>query len=417
MELSETHAREDMSEIEVGKAASLSSGAHAPADSDSPTNSVDDMAHLLALSEQENRTVRRGEVVKGTVVSIDRDIVLVDIGTKSEGSIPFADVQAEVEANRLRVGDEIYVSVVEPEGRSEHPLLSVSRARAERGWESAQTASEAGVIFAVKVLEVNRGGLVADFEGLRGFVPTGQISSVRIAGVPAGPELEKLLSTLIGQTISVKVVEVNRKRNRLILSERLAVQDLRSQRKEQLVAELKEGEVRTGRVTSVTDFGAFVDLGGADGLVHLSELAWRQVAHPSEVVKVGDEVTVKVISVDQERQKVALSIRRTQPEPWLTATERYPVGSLVTGRVARLVDFGAFVRLDDGIEGLIHVSELSDRRVAHPRNVLQEGEDVTVRVLRVEPERRRIGLSLRQAAQPEDDVADWQLQSESRYDG
>jgi small subunit ribosomal protein S1 len=155
----------------------------------------------------------------------------------------------------------------------------------------------------------------------------------------------------------------------------------------------------------VTDFGAFVDLGGADGLVHLSELAWRQVAHPSEVVHVGDEVTVKVISVDQERQKVALSIRRTQPEPWLTAAERYPVGSLVTGRVARLVDFGAFVRLDDGIEGLIHVSELSDRRVAHPRNVLQEGEDVTVRVLRVEPERRRIGLSLRQATQS-DDVID-----------
>lgn len=405
MELSEAHARDDVSEVEVGNTASLSSGAHALADADSPTNSVDDMAHLLALSEQENRTVRRGEVVKGTVVSIDRDVVLVDIGTKSEGSIQFSEVQELVDSNRLKVGDEIYVSVVEPEGRAEHPLLSVTRARAERGWDIAQAASESGSIFAVKVLEVNRGGLVVDFEGLRGFVPTGQISSVRIAGVPAGPDLETLLGTLVGQKISVKVVEVNRKRNRLILSERLAVQDLRSQRKERLVAELKEGEVRIGRVTSVTDFGAFVDLGGADGLVHLSELAWRQVAHPSEVVNVGDEVTVKVISVDQERQKVALSIRRTQPEPWLTAAERYPVGSLVTGRVARLVDFGAFVRLDDGIEGLIHVSELSDRRVAHPRNVLQEGEDVTVRVLRVEPERRRIGLSLRQATQADDYVA------------
>jgi len=404
MEPSDTHARDTISEVEVGNAASTATGAHAPADTDSSANLTDDMAHLLALSEQEYRTVHRGEVIKGTVVSIDRDYVLVDIGTKSEGLIPFVEVQQFVDTNRMKVGDAIHVSVVEPEGRTEHALLSVTRARAERGWDQAQAAFEAGTVFEVKVLEVNRGGLVVDFEGLRGFVPAGQISSVRIAGVPAGPELEQLLSTLVGQTISAKVVEVNRKRNRLILSERLAVQDLRSQRKERLVAELKEGDIRRGRVTSVTDFGAFVDLGGADGLVHLSELAWRQVAHPSEVVSVGEEVTVKVISIDQERQKVALSIRRTQPEPWLTAAERYPVGSLVTGRVARLVDFGAFIRLDDGIEGLIHVSELSDRRVAHPRNVLQEGDEVTVRVLRVEPERRRIGLSLRQVDQP--DAAD-----------
>jgi small subunit ribosomal protein S1 len=242
--------------------------------------------------------------------------------------------------------------------------------------------------------------LVVEVEGLRGFVPFGQVSRLR-AGT-AGPDAEKALAELVGQTISVKAIEVNRGRNRLILSERLAAQELRSQRREKLLVELKEGDVRRGRVSGLSDFGAFVDLGGADGLVHLSELAWHPVSNPAEVVTVGDEVDVLVLGVDRERGKVSLSLRRTQPEPWATALERYPVGSLVTGRITRLAAFGAFVRLDDGIEGLIHVSELSDQHVVHPKNVVKEGDVVTARVLRVEPERRRLGLSLRQAERLDD---------------
>jgi small subunit ribosomal protein S1 len=258
-----------------------------------------------------------------------------------------------------------------------------------------------------RVVEVNRGGLVADVEGVRGFIPLSQVARIRPNASATGQDTESLLASLVGQTLSVKVLEVNRARNRLVLSERAATQELRGQRRERLLAELKEGEIRRGRVSGITDFGVFVDLGGADGLVHLSELAWRPVTNPSEVVEVGSEVDVVVLGVDRERQKISLSIRRTQPEPWVTAVERYPVGSLVTGTVARLTTFGAFVRLDDGIEGLVHVSELSDHHVTHPRNVVKEGDVITVRVLRVEAERRRLGLSLRQAAQADDQDTDF----------
>lgn len=361
---------------------------------------LEDMASLMEMADQEARGLRRGEMLEGTVVSIDRDGVLVDVGMKSEGMVPAAEVQKLLDEGRLHVGDTVYVVVVQPEGRSEHSILSLSRARSERGWETAQAAHDANTLLQARVVEANRGGLVAELEGVRGFVPLGQIASVRVGGLAPGADLDAALAPLLGKEIPVKVLEVNRRRNRLILSERLAMQERREQRKEQLLNELKEGEVRHGRVSSLCDFGAFVDLGGADGLVHLSELAWHQVSHPSEVVQVGEELDVQVLGVDRERRKVSLSLRRTQPEPWTTASERYTPGALVTGRVVRLANFGAFVRLEDGIEGLVHVSELSDRHVAHPRNVVQEGDIVTARVLRVEPERRRLGLSLRDVEQP-----------------
>jgi small subunit ribosomal protein S1 len=361
----------------------------------------------MAAAEQEWRVARRGEMLEGVVVSIDRDGVLVDLGTKSEGLIPIAEVQSLVDDNQLKPGDTVYVVVTQPEGRSDHAILSFSRARSERGWGVVQASLDAGTIMPARVVEVNRGGLVADVEGLRGFIPLSQIARLRPGAAPSGQDNEALLASLVGQTLSVKVIEVNRARNRLVLSERAATQELRGQRRERLLAELKEGEIRHGRVSGITDFGVFVDLGGADGLVHLSELAWRPVANPTEVVEVGSEVDVVVLGVDRERQKISLSIRRTQPEPWVTAAERYPVGSLVTGTVARLTAFGAFVRLDDGIEGLVHVSELSDRHVPHPRNVVKEGDVITVRVLRVEAERRRLGLSLRQAVQADDQPTDF----------
>jgi small subunit ribosomal protein S1 len=355
----------------------------------------------MAAADQEARALRRGEMVEGVVVSIDRDGVLVDVGSKSEGVIPIAEVQRLVDDQQLKVGDTVYVVVVQSEGRSEHAVLSLNRARSERGWTTVQTGYDEGAILSARVVEVNRGGLVAELEGLRGFIPLSQIARVRATAAPAGQDADSLLTELVGQSLSVKVIEVNRSRNRLILSERQATQELRGQRRERLLAELKEGDTRRGRVTGISDFGAFVDLGGADGLVHLSELAWHPVANPAEVVSVGQEVEVLVLGVDRERQKISLSLRRTQPEPWATAAERYLVGSLVTGKIARLTTFGAFLRLDDGIEGLIHVSELSDRHVVHPRNVVSEGDIVTARVLRVEADRRRLGLSLRQVEQPE----------------
>jgi len=359
------------------------------------------MASLMAASDQELHSPRRGEMIEGTVASVDRDGILVDIGSKSEGLIPPNELEQLLPHQHPKVGDKVFVVVIQPEGRSEHALLSLSRAREERGWVVIQNGAEAGTIFDALVLEVNRGGLVVDVEGLRGFIPLSQIARIRSSVPAAGAEPDAALAELVGQTMQVKVLEVNRARNRLILSERLAVQELRGARREQLLAELKEGEVRHGRVTGLAEFGAFVDIGGTDGLVHLSELAWHPVANPADVVAVGDEVDVVVLGVDRERQKVSLSIRRTQPEPWTLAADKYAPGMLVTGKVARLTTFGAFIRLDDGIEGLVHVSELSDRHIVHPRNVVKEGDVVTVRVLRVEAERRRLGLSLRQAAEPD----------------
>jgi small subunit ribosomal protein S1 len=209
------------------------------------------------------------------------------------------------------------------------------------------------------------------------------------------------MATMVGQTMPLKVLEINRRRNRLILSERSATQELRSQRKELLLAELEEGQVRHGQVSSICDFGAFVDLGGADGLVHLSELSWSQVSHPSEIVTVGAEVDVYVLGVDREKKKIALSLRRSQAEPWAKIADKYQVGDLVAGKITKLAQFGAFARIDDGIEGLIHISELSDTRIQHPKSVVSEGDELTLRIIRIDPVRRRLGLSLRQVEQPE----------------
>lgn len=355
----------------------------------------EDMGQLMAVAESEYHPPRRGDVLEGIVVAIDREGILVDVGAKSEGFVPMSDAQPFLDEHPVSAGDAISVAVVQPEGRGERVLLSLSQARAEQGWVTVREGLGAGTIFPVRIVEVNRGGLMVEIEKLRGFMPLSQISSVRVNGV-SGEELDRALGTMVGREVSAKVLEVNRKRNRLIVSERVAAQELRERRRDELLAELHEGEIRTGRVARLVDFGAFVDLGGADGLVHLSELAWHQVANPADVLQVGDEVQVFVLGIDHERRKISLSLRRTQPEPWATAAERYPVGSLVNARITRLTTFGAFAQLEDGIEGLVHISELSDRRVAHPRNVVAEGENVTLRVLRVEPERRRLGLSLRQ---------------------
>ncbi len=348
------------------------------------------------------RQPRRGEVVEGTIASVDRDGILIDIGAKSEGAVPIHEV-AELlnEPNPPRVGDEVLAYVLSPGDREGRIVLSLRQGRVERAWRQLEQLYASGEILEAPVTEANKGGVIVDAQGLRGFVPISQLSGVRHDG--AGEEdVAQRLQALVGQRLPLKVVEINRRRNRLILSERLAAQERRGRRKDELINELREGEIRHGRVTSVTDFGAFVDVGGADGLVHLSELSWTRVGRPSDVVHVGDEVDVMVLGVDRERKKIALSLRRTQPEPWALAATKFHPGDIVEGTITRITTFGAFARIEDGIEGLIHVSELGDSHVANPRQVVQEGERHRMRILRVEPERRRLGLSLRGVDQPDD---------------
>ncbi|MEJ7839017.1 MAG: S1 RNA-binding domain-containing protein, partial [Thermomicrobiales bacterium] len=263
-----------------------------------------------------------------------------------------------------------------------------------KSWRKLQEIHEANDVIEAEVTNYNKGGLLVNLDGVRGFVPASQVSEIR-----GGDESSKQadMARLIGTSMPLKVIEINRHRNRLILSERQAIQERRDVMKEKLIEELKEGEIRKGRVSSICDFGAFVDIGGADGLVHLSELSWSRVRHPGELLKLGEEVDVYVLGINQAEKKIALSIKRTQAEPWSRVASSYEVGQLVRGTVTQLANFGAFARIEDGIEGLIHVSELADERIQHPKQVVLESQDLLLRIIRIDPQRRRMGLSLRRA--------------------
>ncbi len=399
----ETSTTEDVRTTTEQPNASVSDGGVVEAAAEEMSQQADalsqgEMQNLMDDFDRAYHVPKRGEIVDGIVVRIDKDGILVDIGTKSEGIIPSHDFQnLSFEAlDQIKVGDEILVYVLQPENQNGHVVLSLKRARAEQGWRVVQKRYEEGQMVEAEVTDFNKGGLIVSIDGVRGFVPISQVVGLRHDRI-AEEELEKRMAAMIGKRIPLKVIEVNRSRNRLILSERIATQEMRIQRKEQLLSELREGEIRHGVVSSVCDFGAFVDLGGADGLVHLSELSWGQVSHPSEVVKVGDEVDVYVLGVDHEKRKIALSLRRSQPGPWAKIGEKYKVGDLVTGTVTKLTTFGAFARIEDGVEGLIHVSELGEGRIPHPRNVVKEGDVLTLRVIRIDPAHRKLGLSLKQA--------------------
>lgn len=370
------------------------------------------MEQLLAGGTTEYKTLRRNEVVEGTIMGFDRDGVLVDVGSKSEGLVPANEMNSlpEEEREGLVEGAQVLVSVLDAnENNDGHVLLSIDRARAERSWRRLQKQLDSGEVIEAPVIGFNKGGLLVDLGGVRGFVPASQISTLS-----GGSEDQRRaeLAEFTGRKLSMKVIEVNRRRNRLILSERNATQEKRESRKDELLEELSEGQIITGRVTSLADFGAFVDIGGADGLIHLSELSWSRINHPRDVLRIGDKVEVMVLSVDRESRKIALSIKRTQPEPWSTAIDRYEVGQQVTGTVSQVAPFGAFVRLEDGIEGLIHISELSDEQIENPSEVVKEGDVLQLRVIRLDTQRKRIGLSLRgadsethyeQAAEPAED--------------
>ncbi len=356
------------------------------------------MQQLLDDPSHDYRALKYGDVLDGTVMQRDRDEFLVDIGSKSEGIIPskeYSTLNSE-ELGAIKAGDQVLVFVVQAENADGHTVLSIDKARQEKSWRNLQEQYDKNEVLSAQVTNYNKGGLLVNLDGVRGFVPASQVTEIR-GGDDASKQAD--MARLVGTSLQLKVIEINRHRNRLILSERMAVQERRDAMKERLIENLKEGETRQGRVSSIADFGAFVDIGGADGLVHLSEISWSRVKHPSEVLKVGDEVNVYVLSVNPTEKKIALSIKRTQPEPWSRVASKYEIGQVVPATVTQLANFGAFARIEDGIEGLIHVSELSDERVNHPREVVQEGEEVMVRIIRIDAQRRRMGLSLRRAGE------------------
>jgi small subunit ribosomal protein S1 len=324
-----------------------------------------------------------------------REGVLVDIGSKSEGIIPLNEMHSlgADPLSKVKRGDELLVYVLQPESQEGQVILSIDRARGEQGWRTLQKRHDDQESFEGEVTGFNKGGLLVNVEGVNAFVPLSQVVGAR----PDREDGEGGLQGQVGRKLRLKVIEINRRRNRVILSERAAMQEYRSQQKDRLLSELREGEIRRGRITSVRPFGVFVDLGGADGLAHLSELTWERGRTPEEVYKVGDEVDVYVMKVDPETKKIALSLRRAQPERWDEIVDEYRIGQIVPARVTKLVTFGAFARVDGPVEGLIHVSELSDRRINHPRDVVREGDIVPLKVLRIERDKHRIALSLRQA--------------------
>lgn len=360
------------------------------------------MAELLAQESMELTLPRRGEVRKGVIASVGEKEILVSVGAKSEGVIPINDLDGLSEEARaaLQEGAEIPVYVVSTHDRNGELLLSYKRALEAKDWERAEQLLESGEPYETVIHGYNKGGLIVYLGSLRGFVPASQVSVLRRLEAE-GDTPDQRWGKMVGQPITVKVLEVDRRRRRLILSERAALNESREEIKRKILENLHEGDVLTGRVTSIADFGAFVSLkGGADGLVHLSEISWEHVDHPSQVLKEGQEVQVKVISVDLERKRVGLSIRQLQPDPWYDKIASFRKGQLVQATITRLAKFGAFARLENGVEGLIHISELSDRHVEHPREVVHEGDELTLRVIKVDPENRRIGLSLKKVDSP-----------------
>jgi len=380
----------------------------------SEDNDMVTMADLLAQEEDFFRVLNPGEVVKGVVASKRSGEILVDVGAKSEGIVDPKDLNnlSPEELAAIKVGETIPVYVVSTQSDEEghRILLSVSQARVEKDWDEAERLFKAEETIESTVIGNNKGGLIVNFGQVRGFVPGSQLDNSQFGG-PSRPDR---WSQLTGETLRLKIIEVDRSRNRLILSERAVAEERRHERekeREQFLSELVEGDVRRGRVTSLANFGAFVDIGGVDGLIHLSELAWTHVSHPRDVLNVGDEIEVYLLNVDREQQRVALSLKRLEPEPWSQVFDFYEINQIVDAVITKLTNFGAFARIDDRIEGLIHISEITDKNITHPREVLSEGQEVKVRIIHIDPERRRMGLSMKEV-EAQEDWADYQEEQE-----
>jgi small subunit ribosomal protein S1 len=340
-----------------------------------------------------------GEIREGQVVAHRSFEVLIDIGAKSEGIIPGEELESLDSDTRelLTVGNSIPVYIVNPEDQNGNIILSYSKAVEEEDWLKAQELLDSQEVYKGNIIGYNRGGVLMMFGQVRGFIPASQLSNHRRTKEKSGDER---LQELVGQTVTVKVIEVDRSRNRLILSEKAAMKEIKAAQRQELLGDLEEGEIRDGRIVNLADFGAFVDIGGIEGLVHLSELSWKRVNHPADLVEVGDEVQVFILSVDEERGRVALSLKRLEPDPWTKVDELYKEGELVEVTITKLTKYGAFARLDDdySLEGLIHISELSNDHVDLPQEIIETGQVVSARIIRVDSDRRQLGLSLKQVA-------------------
>jgi len=332
-----------------------------------------------------------GDIVKGTVVKVDKDEVLLDIGFKSEGVIPSRElsIRHDVDPNEIvSLGQEIEALVLQKEDKEGRLVLSKKRAQYERAWGDIEKIKENEGVVEGPVIEVVKGGLILDI-GLRGFLPASLVELRRVRD----------LQPYVGRTIQAKIIELDKNRNNVVLSRRAWLEETQKEQREEFLFNLKPGEVRKGVVSSVVNFGAFVDLGGMDGLVHVSELSWKHVDHPGSVVAVGDEITVQVLEVDLDRERISLSLKATQQDPWQEFATAHRVGELVYGRVTKLVPFGGFVQVGEGIEGLVHISEMALHHVDLPEQVVTPGDELWVKIIDIDLQRRRISLSIKQAAE------------------
>jgi small subunit ribosomal protein S1 len=338
--------------------------------------------------------INEGEVVHGTVVRVDKDEVLVDIGYKSEGVIPVSELsirRAVNPADEVSLGDEIDALVLTKEDADGRLILSKKRARFELAWKSIERAAESGEPVNGRVIEVVKGGLIIDL-GVRGFLPASLVDIRRVQD----------LDEFLGQELRCKVIELNRSRNNVVLSRRAVLEEERKEQRTQILDRLQPGDVVEGQISNIVDFGAFVDLDGMDGLIHISELSWSHVNHPSEVIEIGQTVQVKVLDIDRDRQRISLGLKQTQNDPWQQVVESYKEDDVVEGRVTKVVTFGAFVEILAGVEGLVHISELAQHHVENPREVVTQGQAVNVKIIEVDAERRRLSLSLKRVEEGEE---------------
>src|SRR6476659_6361729 len=364
-------------------------------------NDIGNVDDFLAAIDRTIKYFNDGDIVEGTIVKVDRDEVLLDIGYKTEGVIPSRElsIKHDVDPSEVvTVGDEIEALVLQKEDKEGRLILSKKRAQYERAWGTIEEKTDNDEVVEGTVIEVVKGGLIIDI-GLRGFLPASLVEMRRVRD----------LQPYVGKTLEAKIIELDKNRNNVVLSRRAWLEQTQSEVRSEFLNKLVKGAVRTGVVSSIVNFGAFVDLGGVDGLVHVSELSWKHIDHPSEVVEVGQEVTVEVLDVDLDRERVSLSLKATQEDPWRQFARTHQIGQVVPGKVTKLVPFGAFVRVDEGIEGLVHISELAERHVEIPEQVVQVGDEILVKVIDIDLDRRRISLSLKQANEGvvgEEDVFD-----------
>ncbi|SDB80176.1 SSU ribosomal protein S1P [Raineyella antarctica] len=357
-----------------------------------PQVAVDDFASAEDFALAVDGTIKYfndGDIVTGTVVKVDRDEVLLDIGYKTEGVIPSKELSIKHDVDPfevVQVGDEVEALVQQKEDKEGRLILSKKRAQYERAWGTIEKIKEEDGVVTGRVIEVVKGGLIVDI-GLRGFLPASLVEMRRVRD----------LQPYVGQELEAKIIELDKNRNNVVLSRRAWLEQTQSEVRHNFLNQLQKGQIRKGVVSSIVNFGAFVDLGGVDGLVHVSELSWKHIDHPSEVVEVGHEVTVEVLDVDMDRERVSLSLKATQEDPWQAFARLHQIGQIVPGKVTKLVPFGAFVRVEEGIEGLVHVSELAERHVDIPEQVVQVNDKVMVKIIDIDLERRRISLSLKQA--------------------